>query len=399
MVKRVIIQDYAGFPFTIQLGRKLAQRGYPILHLYAGYNPTPHGSLQKQADDAPTFNIQGLYTRQPLQKYAFVKRWFQEREYGRLVLKAAADFKPDVILSADMPLDPQSMLQHYCQQNQIRFIFWLQDVISLATAKILTRQLSWAGKLIGTYYLALEKRVLLRSNHTIMITDGFEPFMASAGVPKNKMTVVQNWAPLDELPVLPKDNPWSREHGLADKFCFLYSGTMGLKHNPDLILQIALHFKDAPQVQVCVCSVGPGADWLSARKAEFNLPNLQIMGYQPMQQFPQVLAAGDVLLAILEADAGVFSVPSKVLSYLTAQRPVLLAVPSDNLAAQIVRNSQAGYVVNPADVNDLVTKADQLCYNPNIREELARNARRYAEENFDIDRIADRFEAIIQCGD
>jgi colanic acid biosynthesis glycosyl transferase WcaI len=395
MVKRIIVQDYSGYPFPVQLSRKLAQRGHSILHLYAGHNRTPHGVLKKQATDAPTFNVQGLYTRQPLEKYAFVKRWFQEREYGRLVLEAVAKFKPDAVISADMPLDPQAMLQQHCRGNHIRFVFWLQDVISLATKKILEKKFFWAGRLIGDYYNGLEKRILLNSDHTVPITDGFEPFLYEAGIPQNKITVIPNWAPLDELPVLPKDNPWSREHGLADKFTFLYSGTLGLKHNPNLLLQIALHFKEDPQVMVFVGSEGPGADWLSQRVKEFNLPNLIVKGYQPMEIFPQVLAAGDVLIAILEAEAGAYSVPSKVLSYLAAQKPLLLAVPQNNLAARVVQNSQAGYVVEPADINDMLEKAGRLFANKTLREKFAQNARRYAEENFDIERIADCFEALL----
>jgi colanic acid biosynthesis glycosyl transferase WcaI len=395
MVKRIVIQDYSGYPFPIELSRKLAQRGHSIFHLYAGHNRTPHGAMQKQATDAPTLNVRGLYTRQPLEKYAFVKRWFQEREYGRLVLKVVTEFKPDTVISADMPLDPQAMLQRYCQDNHIRFVFWLQDVISLATKKIMGKKLSWAGKLIGDYYNGMEKQILLNSDQTVPITDDFEPFLYKAGIPQNKITVIPNWAPLDEIPVLPKDNSWSREHGLADKFTFLYSGTLGLKHNPNLLLQIALHFKEDPQVMVFVGSEGPGADWLSQRVKEFNLPNLIVEGYQPMEIFPQVLAAGDVLIAILEAEAGVYSVPSKVLSYLAAQKPLLLAVPQNNLAARIVQNSQSGYVVEPADVSAVLEKAVQLFANAALREKFAQNARRYAEENFDIERIADRFEALL----
>ncbi len=395
MVKRIVIQDYAGHPFPIQLSRKLAQRGHHILHLYAGYNPTPHGSMQKRATDVPTFNVHGLYTRQPLEKYNFVKRWFQEREYGRLVLKAIAEFEPDTVVSGAMPLEPQSMLLRFCQDNDIHLIFWLQDVISLATKIIMEKKFSWVGWLIGEYYLALERRLLLQSDHIVSITEGFEPFLSRAGIPKRNTTVIPNWAPLDELPVMPKDNPWSRENGLADKFCFLYSGTMGLKHNPELIMQLALHFKDHPQVRVFIGSEGPGADWLTQRKNEFGLTNLIVSGYQPMEKFSQVLGAGDVLLAILDADAGSFSVPSKVLSYLTAQRPLLLAVPLENLAAKIVQNNRTGYVVTPANVSGMLAKAEELFLNQSLREEFACNARRYAENNFDIERIADRFEALV----
>jgi len=40
---RLLIHDYAGHPFQVQLSRELARRNHEVLHLYAGYNVTPHG--------------------------------------------------------------------------------------------------------------------------------------------------------------------------------------------------------------------------------------------------------------------------------------------------------------------------------------------------------------------
>lgn len=393
--QRIVIQDYAGYPFPVQLSHSLAARGHTVLHLYAGHNRMPGGNMQIQKTDPATLEIQGLRTRQPLEKYAFVKRWSQEREYGHLVVQAVKKFAPDVVISADMPLDPQAILLQYCRKHQIRFIFWLQDIISLATKSILQRKLSTPGVWIGNYYLALEKHLLRRSDHIVAITEDFNPFLHARDICPESVTVIPNWAPLDALPVLPKDNAWARANGLADKFVFLYSGTLGLKHKPDLLLQLALSFKDHPQVVIYVGSEGPGAAWLRQKKQEHALTNLQIMGYQPFNLLPQVLAAADVLVAVLEPDAGVYSVPSKVLSYLAAQKPLLLAVPGENLAARIVREHQAGWVVDPTCPTEWLEKAQALFSNPHLRQIFANNARQYAENHFEIKAITDRFETLI----
>ena len=95
-----------------------------------------------------------------------------------------------------------------------------------------------------------------------------------------------------------------------------------------------------------VVSEGPGADWL----AEHASPDdaLRLLPYQPYERLPEVLASADVLVAVLEPDAGAFSVPSKVLTYLCAGRPLLGALPADNLAARVVTQSGGGIVVPPA---------------------------------------------------
>jgi putative colanic acid biosynthesis glycosyltransferase WcaI len=105
-----------------------------------------------------------------------------------------------------------------------------------------------------------------------------------------------------------------------------------------------------------------------------------------------VLGSADVLTAILEPDAGVFSVPSKVLTYLCARRPLLLAVPAENLAAKIVDQNKAGLVVDPKDVQSFLKSADRLRREERQREIFANNARAYAESHFEIQAIADKFE-------
>jgi glycosyltransferase involved in cell wall biosynthesis len=110
---------------------------------------------------------------------------------------------------------------------------------------------------------------------------------------------------------------------------------------------------------------------------------------------PDVIGSADVLVAILEPDAGVFSVPSKVLTYLCAARPVLLAVPKENLAAKIVTSSGAGLVVEPTDIAGFCAAAKHLIDSPDLRDQFAKAARQYAENHFDIHRIGDQFEAIL----
>jgi len=157
---------------------------------------------------------------------------------------------------------------------------------------------------------------------------------------------------------------------------------------------------DRNNTEVVVISEGLGADWIKARLAEKARPNLRVLPLQPFSDLPQALASASVLLALLGEESGEFSVPSKVLTYHCAGRPLLLAVPAQNLAARIVEQNKTGLVVQPDSEHDFVSAAERLYQDETLRATYAANAQRYADETFDIAKIATRFEEIFAavCG-
>ena len=396
---RLLIHDYAGHPFQVQLSRELARRGHTVLHAFAGELQTPRGELTKRADDAETFAVQEVamdpdYAKH---KYSFRRRRSMEIAYGRRLGALIAEWKPVVVLSSNTPTETQQPALVATKQLGARFIMWHQDFYSIAVDKLVRKKIPVLGALIGKYYRWMERRQLQGCEHIVAITEDFVPIMEREfGVPAEKVSVIPNWAPLEALPALAKDNEWSRAQSLHDCFVFLYTGTLGMKHNPDLLLQLALQCREHPEARVVVISEGIGAEWLRERVKEHRLTNLLLLPYQPFKVLPQVLAAGDVLLAVLEEDAGVFSVPSKVLTCLCAARPLLLAVPAVNLAARIIEENTAGLTVPPSGTAEFLAAAARLMREPDTCREMAARARAYAEANFTIATIGDRFETLLK---
>ncbi len=238
--------------------------------------------------------------------------------------------------------------------------------------------------------------MLRASDAVVLITDDFRSITHGAGVAPERVHVIPNWAAIEEIPIRPKDNPWAREHDLADKFVYLYSGTLGLKHDPSLLVALAQAMRAHPEVRIVVASEGTGADWLRTQKKTQKLDTLLLLPFQPMERFADMLGAADVLVALIEPAAAEFSVPSKVLSYLCAKRPLLLSIPPENLAARIVTRAEAGLLVEPSRPDALVSAARQLFEKADLRARLGERACAYAEQHFDIGCIADRFEAVFQ---
>ena len=388
---RIVLHDYSGHPFQVQLARVLASRGHEVLHLHSSRFQTPKGPLSRRADDPATLTLEGIDIGEVFQKYSFIRRLVQERRYGRLLTERMDRFRPDAVVSANTPLDAQATAQRWSRQRGIGFVFWLQDIYSVAIERTLHRRLWLLGDLAARRFVDLERRSLIGSDAVVAITDDFIPALTRFGVPAERVSVVENWAPLDQIEPLPRMNAWSRERGLDGSTTFVYAGTLGLKHDPSLLMDLAVRL---PEATVVVVSEGMGADWL--REHGSHVPNLRIEPFQPYDRLPEVLATADVLVAILEPDAGAFSVPSKVLSSLAAGRAILGALPHSNLAARTIVRVGAGSVVEPWDRKGFVMAGESLMADPVRRQAAGDAARAYAEATFDIGRIADRFEVILE---
>ncbi len=395
MPMRILVHDYVGHPFQVQLSRELAHRGHTVLHLYCSSFVTPHGDLARHANDPRSFDCRGVALSQTIPKTNFVKRLRLEAKYRRNLIVECAAFIPEIILSANAPSIVQHGLAGWCRRHSVRVVSWIQDMYGLAAYRLLSRKLPGIGHIVGRYFIALDKSSARRSDAIVVITPDFREVLTDWGVDPERIHVIHNWAPLESMPLRPRGNEWAQEQKLGNGVRFLYAGTLAMKHNPALLLELARMLDRDQSGELVVVSEGAGVDWLAEQARAARINSLRSLGFQSFGALPDVLGSADVLVAILEPDAGVFSVPSKVLSYFCAGRAVLLAVPKENLAAKITLESGAGLVVEPDDVAAFRTAAERLVVETDLRDQLAKAARQYAEANFDIARIGDQFELIL----
>lgn len=392
---RIAIHDYAGHPFQFELSHALARRGHVVGHFYFAEDIGPKGALDPSLEPPPGLSIEPISIGGGYSKANFLRRRDGDLRYGATARRRIADFRPEVILSGNTPLDAQAGICAGARQCGAAFVFWMQDCFSLAVEGLLGTRWMGAGRLVAEYYKHVERRLLQSSDALVLISEDFTPLLDQFGVSKAKAFVIANWGALNSISVRPKTNPWAQRHGLVDKFVFLYSGTLALKHNPGMLWALAQAFRDDPEVSIVLAAAGVSLDALRTKAAAEPAPNLVFLPLQPAADFPDVLGAADVVLALLENSAGEFSVPSKVLSYLCAGRPILLSAPPNNLAARIVERAGAGLVIKADDQGAFLQAARRLRQDASARNLFGQAGRQYAERTFDIETVADRFEAAI----
>lgn len=392
---RICLCDYSGHPFQVQLARELAKRGHQVLHLFSADFQTPHGRLHRDTDDARGFAVEGVSLGEPFAKYRFLKRRQQEIAIGKKLADRIYLFAPDLVIGCNLPIDSLRKVMRYTRRNKIKFIFWQQDIYSTAITAVLRHKFGMLGRIIGFCYRALERRAAMMSDAIVVITDLFKTMLVhDFKIAPDKITVIENWAPLDEITPQPRLNAWSKAHHLDDCKTVLYTGTLGMKHDPSKLLALAEALEKRSNTQLVVTSEGPAAKWLEDQAKIKSLQSLMILPFQPFADYPDVLGSADILVSIIEEDAGGYSVPSKVLSYHCAARPIILSSPEDNAAARIIVDYDTGACVPPHDTESFVKTVLAFLDDDAKRKQAGANARAYAQSAFDIGTKADQFEII-----
>ena len=395
MSLNILIHDYAGHPFQVELSRKLAARGHRVTHAWFHADLGPKGVMKRLQQDPSELVFRPVGADISYSKTNFLKRRAGDRKYGRAVADLIAEIAPDVVISGNTPTEAQDPIVQTCHDHHIPFVFWCQDFFSIAASDLLAKKMPGIGHLIGAWYRYLERRQMRRSARILHITDAFSEQTDRWGIPRSKVVVIPNWGALENIDVLDRDRMWARDYDLGDGTRFLYSGTLALKHNPALLEALAGELSHAEKL--VVVSAGVGADYLRSRQNSGNLTHLTLLPLQPFEIMQDVLASGDVLLCVIERSAGKYSVPSKLLTYLCAGRPIVLAAPAENLAASILRESGAGIVVEPEDISGFVAGALSFRDDAEKARQAGRAGRIWAEKHFDLEAISDRFEDLFQA--
>jgi colanic acid biosynthesis glycosyl transferase WcaI len=280
--------------------------------------------------------------------------------------------RPDVVVSLTDP--PIVSLTAIAAANRTgaRFVFLCQDVFP-EVARLLE---DFQNKKIEAVLTKVGRLTVAKADGIIALGDTMKRrLIETKGADSGKIRVIHNWADATAIQPGCKDNAFSREHRLVDKFVVMHSGNVGMSQNVDALLDVAERLADLPDVVIAIVGEGARKTFLQQEAARRRIANVRFFPYQPKAGLTDSFATADVFIVSLKRGLAGFIVPSKLYGVLVAGRPFVAAIETDSEVAQIARDHDCGLVVEPGDREGMEAAIRRLHGDPALRERLATHAR------------------------
>jgi len=251
----------------------------------------------------------------------------------------------------------------------------------------------WSQKML----FGLERYLLGRADHVVVVTERFRARMAEKGVPPDAVSVIPNGVDLDRYHPDTAPSPLPALAHQDGEFLVGYLGNFGAGQDLRTVIEAAALVEGAaPDVRFVLVGDGKEKPLVEASARERGLKNLSIHPPIERSDTRAFYNACDLCLVPL-APLPILrnTVPSKLFEILACERPVLGSVAGE--AAGLLRDSGAGWVTAPGDAAAMargILRAREL--SAGERAQVGSRGRRYVAEHFGRDRLASRYLEILK---
>lgn len=182
---------------------------------------------------------------------------------------------------------------------------------------------------------------------------------------------------------------------LGEKRLVTFIGTFATQYDFDIGLDIIAHFKARSDVSFVIIGTGSQRDKVQARIAQGDLPNLTLIDWLHHDEMPAAWAASTLnYWAMRDEPLYYGTIPAKIYEAFACGVPVVAA--HGGVFADLLQTSEAGLAVAPGDADGLVAAIARVLDDDDLRAQLSRNARAFAETHFSFDAATQAYEAILK---
>ncbi len=300
--------------------------------------------------------------------------------------------KADVALVFSPPLPLPWMVCLVGRARHIPVVVNIQDLFPREAVEL--GMLS--NPLLIRLFEAMERQVHRWAASVTVHSPGNKEHVVRHGGQEDRVQVIYNWVDTERIQPGAGNNGFALQHGLSGRFVVSYAGTMGWGQDMGTIISSAARLRDQKEILFLLVGDGVEKAKAKARSEELRLRNILWLPMQPWTVYPQILAASDVCLINLHPELRTPVVPSKLLSIMSAARPVVASLPSESDARRIITEADCGIPVMAGDSMALADAIQMLESDRALARQMGMRGRAYAKAHFSRDSCTEQVEIVLK---
>jgi glycosyltransferase involved in cell wall biosynthesis len=190
---------------------------------------------------------------------------------------------------------------------------------------------------------------------------------------------------------------WREKNGFSpEDQIFLYAGIIGIAQGLEVILYAAEALLAEPKCKFVLLGSGPEKERLMAIAKEAKLSNVTFLDAVKKDAMPSIIASVNATIVPLKKlDLFKGAIPSKIFESLAMKVPILLGVEGE-AKDLFIEKGNCGIFFEPGNSDSLKNAIQILLSNKEKSKELGENGRKYVDEHFNRDIIAQKFFDILK---
>lgn len=298
--------------------------------------------------------------------------------------------RPHVVYANTWPLFAAAMTALVARLRRSVLVVSVQDIYP---ESLLSQRRRGSGAAAGAL-LAIDRWVVRAAAAVIVIAERFgEHYRRTRGVDAARLHLVPNWLASDGTEEIAGAAAACRaRHGIpSDAFLLTYGGNVGAAAGVETVIEA---FRELDGQHLLVAGSGASLDAcrrLAAGNARIHFQEVWVHGN------PDVLHAADAVVLATRGAQSAVSVPSKLISYLLAARPVIAQALPDSDTAAMIAASGAGIIVPPDDRRALAEAVRAMARMPaEERRRMGAAGRAWALENVTAEVCLPRLVRVVE---
>lgn len=293
--------------------------------------------------------------------------------------------RPDYLFVESPPLFLAITAWLYSRLRGVPFIFNIADLWPDAVKKLGAMK----NPLILTGAFKLEAWAYRSARYLTSVSEGMTRQLTTVKhIPPAKILYLPNGVDTELFQPRPPDESLLQLLQAGDRPIFLYAGTHGIAYDLARVLDVA---RTSPEFLFVFVGDGYAKASLQAKARSDNTMNAVFVDAQPLSEMPRFFSIACASLIPL-VDNELFDAvrPAKIFPSLACGIPVVYGGRGEG--AQIVRDAQAGLVVDPSSSQELNDAIVTLANDAALRERMGGNGRRYVLEHESWQSIVGRWQ-------